>query len=120
MADPIVYLELPAPDLSRLEAFYAAVFGWKVARSDLEAGVAYASFDAGSLQGGLDPSLAVTPRGGPLLYVKVADLAGTLRAIEAAGGEVERPPHPVGGAHGYSARFKDPCGNHLGLWSSAP
>lgn len=118
-AAPIVYLELPAPDLAQLEAFYASVFGWRVARSDLEA-APYASFEAGALQGGLDPSLAVARTGGPLLYVKVEDLSSALRAIEAAGGEVECPPHPVGGAHGFSARFLDPCGNRLGLWSASP
>jgi predicted enzyme related to lactoylglutathione lyase len=115
---PIVYVEIPAPDLDAASAFYASVFGWTVRESDLS-DQPYAMFSAGgdALSGGLDPSRAVQREGGVILYLKVDDIAATLTAIEAAGGETVRAKQPIGGDYGFSAEFRDPNGNPVGLWA---
>lgn len=115
---PVCYLELPAPDPAAAAAFYREVFAWTVKESRLEA-TPYWSFRAGEggLEGGFDPRLPVQTDGGPLLYLRVADLAATLSAAQAVGATLLRPPTPVGGAHGVSALLRDPSGNRLGLWA---
>lgn len=115
----MIYLEIPAPDLAVASAFYTGVFGWKVEASDLSE-VPYASFEAGdSLQGGLRTDLSVAAVGGVLLYLAVASIPATLKQIEAAGGFVVTPEEPVGGDNGFSAEFRDPAGNLVGLWSAS-
>ena len=117
MSARMIYVELPAPDVQAAVAFYSAVFGWTFVASSLsdQEYWTFSSEDAG-LGGALDPSK--TPSAdGPVIYVQVADLAGTLAKVEAAGGETVSPAAPVGGDYGHSAVFADPNGTRLGLWS---
>lgn len=110
---PIVYVEIPAPDLAASRAFFEEVFAWSIRKG---MGDRYLEFEAGPLQGGLDAEASPT-QSGVLLYVKVDDLEATLASVERAGGRTVRPRWPVGGDHGYFALFADPAGNRLGLWS---
>ena len=114
---PIVYLEIPAPDLERAGNFYRSVFSWEITPSNLT-DQPYWMFSAGSerLGGGLDPGLPVA-KGGILLYIKVEDIPATLGKIEQAGGFVLRGKVPVGKDMGFSATFEDPNVNRLGLWA---
>lgn len=120
MSEParIAYLELPAPDLPTAVAFYREVFGWTIEASDLEA-TPYAMFESQGLQGGLRADLAVAERGGVILYLAVPAIPAALEEIARAGGEIVRAEHPIGGDYGYSAEFRDPNGNLLGLWCPA-
>jgi len=114
----VAYLELPAPDLPRAARFYREVFGWPIEASDLEE-APYAMFETHGLQGGLRSDLAVARGGGVILYLEVPSIPAALEQIARAGGEVVREEHPIGGDYGYSAEFRDPNGNLLGLWSRA-
>ncbi|MBT4790935.1 MAG: hypothetical protein HON90_05140 [Halobacteriovoraceae bacterium] len=51
-----------------------------------------------------------------ILYIKVENINETLNVIKAQGGEVLLSKEEIGGGYGFSATFKDPNGNHLGLW----
>ena len=53
-----------------------------------------------------------------MIYLKVTDIAETLRQVCANGGTVEREKFAIGGGFGFSAHFRDPNGNRLGLFSS--
>ena len=111
----ICYVELPAPDVERSAAFYRDVFGWTVEPSDLTRDP-YWTFSTGGLGGALDPRKPVQRQAGVLLYLAVDDLEATLAAIERAGGATVQARRPVGGEFGFFAEFRDPAGNHLGLW----
>ena len=117
MAGTICYLEIPAPDVEKAGAFYSVVFGWSIKSSNLSDKMYWEfSTGEGQLSGGLDPALHVQD-GGVLLYLKVENIAETLTAVEAAGGSVVRKKFDIGGGYGFSALFKDPNGNRLGLFS---
>lgn len=129
----VSHFEIPARDPERAACFYREVFGWSVeplawdrpyykvrgsaASSELSA--------AGreGIDGGIVGGLGETGNGldHPLLMIHVEgeELAVVLERITAAGGRTDLPPTPVG-TMGTWARFRDPEGNLLGLWSTAP
>ena len=112
----LCYFEIPAPDLEKAGDFYRSVFAWRV-----EVSGQYMSCSAadGQLLCGLDPIKRPAPDGGILIYLKVGDIAATLDRIREAGGAVVLGKSPVGSdpQWGFSAVFRDPGGNQIGLWS---
>lgn len=111
----VAYIELPAPDLPLAAAFYREVFGWAIEASDLSE-TPYAMFETHGLQGGLRSNLAPASTGGAILYLEVDSIPAALERIRSAGGESVAEETPVGGDYGFSAEFRDPNGNLLGLW----
>ena len=113
---PICYMEIPAPNIEAAGAFYASIFGWRITPSNLS-DKSYWEFSTGDgqLTGGLDPSIPVSA-GGVLLYLKVESITDALAAVKGSGGIVVREKFDIGGGYGFSAIFKDPNGNQLGLF----
>ena len=108
----ICYVELPAIDVARSAAFYAAAFGWKMRRR----GDGQTAFDdsTGAVSGAcvLDRAAAGPP--GLLVYIMVDSAAEALELVLANGGEIVQP---IGvDAPEITARFRDPAGNVLGLY----
>jgi predicted enzyme related to lactoylglutathione lyase len=108
----ICYIEFPAADIDRSADFYAKVFGWGIRKR----GDGSTAFDdsVGEVSGtwvtGRKP--AAVP--GLLLYVMVDDVAATIDAVIAHGGELVQA---IGvDAPEITARFKDPAGNTIGLY----
>jgi uncharacterized protein len=103
------YLHIPAPDPAAAGAFYAAVFGWTVhpERNGFEDGT-------GHVIGHFVSELAVAGDGGMRPYIYVDDVDATLDRIVGNGGELATPPYPEGDLT--VATFRDPAGNHLGVW----
>lgn len=116
---PIVYLEIPAPDIEKARVFYSSVFHWKIEDSNLS-DQKYCMFTTGenSLMGGLDSRKPVID-GGAIIYIKVSDISSTLESITKSGGSVIREKFDIGGGYGFSGLFKDPNGNHVGLWAKS-
>jgi predicted enzyme related to lactoylglutathione lyase len=108
----ICYLEIPAVDVRRSAAFYKAVCGWQL-RERRDGSIAFDD-GVGEVSGtwvlGRPPSSQV----GILIYVMVDNVASTLEAVVANGGEIVQP---IGGdAPEITARFRDPAGNIIGLY----
>jgi predicted enzyme related to lactoylglutathione lyase len=108
----ICYIEIPATDIPRSADFYAKVFGWRLRQR----GDGRVAFDdgVGEVSGtwvlGRPPMSQV----GLLIYIMVDSVAATLDAIVAQGGQIVQP---IGAdAPEITARFRDPCGNILGLY----
>jgi predicted enzyme related to lactoylglutathione lyase len=108
----ICYIELPATDVARSAGFYQKVFGWNVRQR----GNGSTAFDdtvgqvSGSWIKGRPPHSTI----GLIFYIMVDDVAATLQAIQANGGEVVQP---IGAdAPEITARFRDPGGNVIGLY----
>ena len=114
----ICYVEIPAPNIEAAGQFYSSAFGWKITPSHLS-DKAYWEFSTGEakLSGGLDSTVPISD-GGVILYLRVADIAETLQKVRASGGIVVRERFDIGGGYGFSAIFKDPNGNRLGLFSA--
>ena len=116
----VSWLDLTVDDATSVRDFYEAVVGWT--SSDVDMG-GYSDFNmfAG------DPELPVagichargSNQGIPpqwMVYVKVANLDRCLRACEARGGQVVRPPTKAGA--GTIAMIRDPAGACLALYQA--
>ena len=107
----ICYVEVPAVDVDRSAAFYAAVFGWSIRRPD-----GRTAFDdgVGEVSGGFVTGRPPSPQPGLLVYVMVDSVADALEAVVAHGGEIVQP---IGAdAPEITARFRDPAGKVVGLY----
>ena len=108
----ICYIELPATDVARSADFYQRVFGWNIRQR----GDGHTAFDdtTGEVSGTWVNGRAPASAPGLLVYVMVDNVAATLDAIVANGGEVVQP---IGAdAPEITARFRDPAGNVIGLY----
>lgn len=108
----IDFIELPAPDLASMKAFYGAAFGWTFT----DYGDAYADFAGAGLNGGFNPGGKPAGASGALVVLYADDLAAAESAVEKAGATItERHDFPGGKRF----HFEDPCGNVLAVWTKA-
>jgi predicted enzyme related to lactoylglutathione lyase len=108
----INYIEFAVTDLEAAKAFYATAFGWSF--NDYGADYAGIKGDGGGEVGGLRPDTEVRP-GGPLVILYSNDLEGSVEAVTAAGGSIEKPIYSFPGGRRF--HFTDPAGNELAVWS---
>ena len=108
----ICYIEIPATDVDASAGFYQQAFGWQVR----ERGDGATAFDdtVGGVSGtwvlGRPP--ATTP--GLMIYIMVDNVAATIDAVIAHGGQLVQP---IGAdAPEITVRFRDPAGNVIGLY----
>ena len=108
----ICYVEVPAGDVVRSAAFYAATFGWKLRRR----GDGNTAFDdvTGAVSGAFVTGRPPMGAAGLLIYIMVDSVAAAVELVIANGGEIVQP---IGvDAPEITARFRDPGGNVLGLY----
>jgi len=108
----IDYIEFAALDIAATKAFYSGLFGWKFT----DYGPDYTSFEDGRLAGGFAKAGNVT-RGGPLVVLYAADLAGMEAKVKAAGGVIVKEIFSFPGGRRF--HFTDPGGNELSVWSDS-
>jgi predicted enzyme related to lactoylglutathione lyase len=117
-----VHFEIPIDEPERASRFYRDVFGWNVNQWE---GQDYWIMDSGGEErygtnGALHPRQAAPD--GVTIYMSVDDIDEAMQKIKEAGGHLLTGKMPVPGM-GYSAQFRDPEGNAIGLFqvdSSAP
>ena len=111
----ICYIEIPATDVQRSADFYRTIFGWHVSKR----GDGTLSFIDSVHQVSGAWVLGRAPATEPTLVISimVADLAKTVQAITAHGGEIVQPAEP--GASEVFATFRDPAGNLLGIYQES-
>jgi hypothetical protein len=108
----ICYVEIPATDVARSAAFYAAVFGWAI-RKRADGATAFDD-GVGEVSGAFVTGRPAQREVGLLVYVMVDDAADAVRKVAAHGGEIVQP---IGvDAPEITARFRDPGGNVLGIY----
>ena len=103
----VCYLQLPAANSKRAAAFYEAVFGWDI-------GTHYPDFESPGLIGQWVEGRPPARDAGPMIWLAVADMTGTLDQVTAHGGGILEPPAPDGPARTL-ATVVDPEGNPIGL-----
>jgi len=108
----ICYIEIPAVDVARSADFYAKVFAWRLRQR----GDGHTAFGdtTGEVSGTWVVGRKAASEPGLLLYVMVDNVAATIDAVVALGGELVQP---IGmDAPEITARFRDPAGNVIGLY----
>src|SRR3954453_19621786 len=126
MSGRVVHFEVPFEDQDRAGSFYTEVFGWQLQTMPEMSYVMVTPGptapqgggpeEPGFINGGMLARNA--PIGGPVLVIEVEGSNEALAQIEDRGGTTVKAKVGVGGM-GFSAYFKDPEGNLLGLWESA-
>ena len=126
MSGKIVHFEIPYDDGDRAREFYQKAFGWDL-QSWGEGAYEYTMVGTGPVgeQGPTEPGYInggmmkrEGPYTGPVVVVDVDDIDDALATIEKLGGTKVSDREPVGDL-GWSAYFKDPEGNLMGLWQTA-
>jgi predicted enzyme related to lactoylglutathione lyase len=124
MSGRVVHFEIPYDDADRAGAFYQKAFGWQIVPLP-EMGYTLVTtgpngeqghIEAGFINGGM--MKRDEPFTAPHIVIDVANLEDTLRAINEAGGTTVSGRQPVGDM-GFTAYFRDPEGNLVGLWETA-
>ena len=107
------YVELPASDLQGTKIFFSNTFGWDF----VDYGPDYTAFSNQGLDGGFYRSelKSSTGHGSALIVFYSADLEGTRRTIEEAGGKIVKPIFEFPGGRRF--HFIEPSGNEFGVWS---
>jgi uncharacterized protein len=124
MSGRVVHFEIPFDDGNRARAFYSEAFGWDVAEMpemDYTMVSTGPTEDAGPTEPGFVNG-GMAQRGdsftAPTVVIDVADIDEALKKIEGLGGATLLTKTPVGDM-GFSAYFRDPEGNAVGLWQNA-
>ena len=116
MPHPIVHTEIRSTDPDATRAFFAELFGWKVASEGSYPG--YTFIDTGA-EGG--PYVAIGPRQADddevLFFVGVLDVDATLANAEALGGKIIQPTQHVPGTS--FGVFEDAHGHRVGVAAPA-
>ena len=108
----ICYLEIPAVDIDRAAAFYAAVFGWHV-RKRTDGSTAFDD-GVGEVSGTWVTGISPQDQPGVLVHIMVASMDATIALVTANGGKIVQP---VGAdLPEITAHFRDPAGNLFGLY----
>jgi len=108
----ICYIEIPARDIAKSSKFYARVFGWNV-RTNREGSVAFDD-GVGEVSGTWVAGRTPLPQDGLMVHIMVDDIAKSIEAVLANGGELVQP---VGAdAPEVTAKIRDPGGNIIGLY----
>lgn len=126
MSGRVVHFEIPYDDGDRARRFYGETFGWQMQvmpEMDYTMVASGPTGDRGPdepgfINGGM-LAREESASSGPVVVIDVDSIDATLTKVEGAGGSVVVPKQPVG-AMGFTAYVKDPEGNVIGLWETAP
>jgi predicted enzyme related to lactoylglutathione lyase len=111
----ICYIEIPAIDSAESAHFYQRVFGWHIRRR----GDGATAFDdtTGQVSGTWVTGRPPSNVAGLVIHIMVANIATTIEAVIATGGEIVQPVNPD--EREVYALFRDPAGNILGIYQQA-
>jgi uncharacterized protein len=129
MSGEVGHFEIPADNPARARKFYSAAFGWKVTEMpEME----YTMVSTGPVDEKGMPKMPGFIGGGiakrgkevthPVVTIMVDEISDAEKTIEMHGGKIISRKKPIGdGSMGYTAYFKDPEGNVVGLyqWGTA-
>ncbi len=120
----VVHFEIPYEDGDRARSFYGEAFGWDL-QSWGDGEYTLVSTGPTGEQGATEPGFInggmmqrQAPYGSPIVVIAVDDVDASLAEVERLGGTTVTAKQPVGDM-GWSAYFKDPEGNLMGLFQTA-
>lgn len=114
-----VHIQIKVTDFKIAEKFYTNIFKWKVySLPEMDNVLFYRVDDQNDQVGGAFFLVDKVPEESSiLLYINADNVKEKLLEIEKLGGKIVLPATPLPGENGFIARFKDPFGNIMGLWS---
>lgn len=125
MGGQVVHFEIPADDMERAQEFYRSAFGWEISAVP---GMDYAMVGTTAVDEQSRPTEPGAINGGmfkregemtvPTVVIAVDDIEKSLETLGGLGGKTVVPRTPVMDM-GFSAYFRDPEGNLVGLWENA-
>ncbi len=125
MPGRVVHFEIPYDDGDRARKFYEAAFGWELTTMP-DMGYTLVACGPNGDQGPSEPGFInggmmqrQAPFTTPNIVIDVDNLESALKAVNEAGGKTVTERQAVG-EMGFTAYFKDPEGNLVGLWETAP
>ena len=125
MTGRVVHFEIPFDDGDRARAFYGDAFGWNLMPLPEMSYTMVSTGPTSELGPPSEPGFINggmlqrdTPVGSPVITVDVEDIDAALEKIERLGGATVVAKQAVADM-GFSAYFKDPEGNLMGLWQNA-
>jgi predicted enzyme related to lactoylglutathione lyase len=104
------WYDLTVTDLAAAKSFYGGLLGWEFEESEW-------GYDKAFIDGRAVAALGSgQPEGPPAwtTYLATADIDGTARAVDAAGGKVVRAPHEA--PSGRLAVLAEPAGGYFAAW----
>jgi predicted enzyme related to lactoylglutathione lyase len=117
MGQPVVHFSIAGKDGTKLQDYYADLFGWEIdAGNPMKYGLVQRESNAegagipggiGGVQEGAEPSIVI--------YVEVPDVEAGLARAESLGGKRLWGPDEVPGMGIVLGHFTDPEGNEFGL-----
>jgi len=126
----VCWLEIPATEMARCQAFYKTVFGWEFTTHPNMPEGSYAMFSKPNtkLAGGIlavkeealmRPKVDSDGKGETTnkIIMRVEEVTAALKSIEAAGGVIVCGKTEIGSDMGYTGLFRDTEGNVNGIWS---
>jgi predicted enzyme related to lactoylglutathione lyase len=114
MNHPVVHFEIGCRDRTATTQFYRDLFDWSITDSGIASEIAAALPDGIT---GHIIALGHEPFSYTMVYVRVSDIAETLKKAEALGGTTLVGPIPI--PTGTFAWFADPEGRQIGLLQPA-
>lgn len=119
-ANPIAWVEIPVTDMARAKTFYGHVFGFEFEMNEL-GDLKMAFLPTAPQSWGCGGALMlnenyIPSHEGPQIYFSTADIEGTLKKVETAGGIIFQHKKSIG-PYGFIAFFEDSEGNRIGLHS---
>ncbi len=123
MADkvnPVIWFEIPVTDMARGQAFYEAVFGFRLEIVDSgERQMAMFPMEMNAIGAGgalVKGKENVPSHTGTIIYFAVPDITATLAKVAAHNGKTLVPKTDIG-QYGFFGLFEDSEGNCIGLHS---
>ncbi len=108
----VVYLQIPARDVTQSAEFYEHVFGWQVEQPN-------PSFEAPNLIGQWVTDRQPAGDDGMLAWIQVDNIVVALETVRSDGGEVLEQP-VADGPDRLLATIRDPAGNVIGIVQQGP
>lgn len=122
--NPVVHFEMPAKDKKRVADFYTKVFGWQMQHMGEEMGNYVLAMttesdekgpkNKGVINGGFFEAKEGEPFPPPHVVISVDNLAESISAVKANGGEITSEQMDIPGV-GLYISFKDTEGNPVGM-----
>jgi len=119
MENALTWFEIPVKDMGKSKAFYELVFQLELRDMVMEQ-VKLAIFPATVVSGALiEETNYVAPERGVVIYLNIPDsIDAVLERAQQGGGKTVTPKTLIQKDVGWSAAFRDPDGNMIGLYES--
>ena len=116
-----VHIQILVTDFELAKKFYHEIFQWHFYTiTEMKNYLFYRIDEKEEYVGGAFVLVDKIPQGSSVvLYINTEQINDDINEIKKLGGQITQPVTKLPGENGYIARFKDPFGNIMGMWTEA-